>query len=445
MRLSFVVVKSTAVAALGGLLFGFDTSVISGSTAQLTQQFHLSGGALGLVVSSALWGTVIGAVFAGIPAQKYGRRDSLRVIAAFYVISTIGCALAWNLSSLLIWRFVGGLGIGGSSVLGPMYIAELAPARWRGRLVGCFQINIVVGVLLAYVSNACIGMLHLAQAEWRWQLGAPGVPAFLFLISLYSIPRSPRWLLMQSKTDEAVNVLRLLGIENPHEQMGEIVSSLREEESAGSADSLTSRKYRRPLILAITVGLFSQLTGINAILYYLNDIFTLAGASKISGNLQAVVIGATILVATLAAISIIDRFGRRMLLLVGTSGLIVCQLSIGYVFYTRQHLSLLVWLLMAFIVCFAISHGAVIWVYISEVFPTNLRAKGQSVGSSAHWISNAIISLIFPIMAAESAAAPFFFFAGAMVIDFFLVLFYYPETACVPLERMQHAMGNEQL
>jgi MFS family permease len=224
--------------------------------------------------------------------------------------------------------------------------------------------------------------------------------------------------------------------------MRDIVSSLWEEESTGTPEPLTSRKFRRPLILALTVGLFSQLTGINAILYYLNDIFTLAGASKVSGNLQAIVVGATILVATLAAISIIDRFGRRILLLVGTMGLIVCLSSIGYVFYVRQHLNLLVWLLMAFIVCFAISHGAVIWVYISEVFPTHLRAKGQSVGSSAHWISNAIISLLFPILAEKSAAIPFFIFAAAMVIDFFLVLFYYPETAGVPLEKMQDAINN---
>jgi sugar porter (SP) family MFS transporter len=444
MKLPFVVVKSTVVAALGGLLFGFDTSVISGSTAQLTRQFHLSAGALGVAVSSALWGTVIGALFAGIPGQRYGRRDSLRVMAGFYVVSALGCAFAWDLRSLLLLRLIGGLGIGGSSVLGPMYIAEMAPPQWRGRLVGFFQINIVVGVLLAYVSNGLIGLLHLGTNEWRWQLGAPAIPALLFLISLFGIPRSPRWLLMQSRPIEALRVFEMIGIENPRQEMEMIVSSLREEESFGNQDSLTSRKYRRPVVVAFTVGLFSQLTGINAVLYYLNDIFALAGASKISGNLQAIVIGVTILVSTLAAISIIDRFGRRRLLLVGTVGLIFCQSSIGYVFYTREHLNLLIWLLMGFTVCFAFSHGAVIWVYISEVFPTHLRARGQALGSSAHWISNAIISLIFPILAKHSGATPFFAFAAAMVADFFIVFFYYPETAGISLEKMQHAMNLDR-
>lgn len=442
MKLSSHVIKSTIVGSLGGLLFGFDTAVISGTTAQLTQQFHLSEGALGFTVASALWGTVIGAIFAGIPGQRYGRRDSLRVMAAFYIVSAIGCALAWNLPSLILFRFIGGLGIGGSSVLGPMYIAELAPANWRGRLVGFFQVNIVVGILLAYISNAYLGTLHLGSIEWRWQLGVSGIPAFLFLLALFRIPRSPRWLLTQSREAEAMQVLHLIGVDDPQREKDEIVLALREE-GVGSQDSLTSRKYRKPVILALTVGMFSQLTGINAVLYYLNDIFSLAGATKVSGNLQAIAVGATNLVATLLAMSIIDRFGRKKLLLIGTVGLFACLSAIGTIFYTRQHLNLLVWLLMGFIACFAISHGAVVWVYISEVFPNRLRAKGQSLGSSSHWVSNAIISLVFPLLAKQSGSAPFFFFAAAMVVDFVLVFFYYPETARVSLENMQHAIGKE--
>ena len=441
MTLSRHVVKATAVGALGGLLFGFDTAVISGTTAQLTQQFHLSQQALGFTVASALWGTVLGAITAGIPGQRFGRRDTLRVMAAFYIISAVGCALAWSLPALVVFRFIGGLGIGGSSVLGPMYIAELAPADWRGRLVGFFQVNIVVGILLAYISNAWLATLSLGGAEWRWKLGISALPALLFLVMLFAIPRSPRWLLTQGRADEALAVLRLTGTPDPEADRDEIVRSL-EEEGTGKIDSLLSPKYRRPVILAVTVGLFSQLTGINAVLYYLNDIFAYAGASTISGNLQAIAVGATNLVATLIAMSIIDKVGRKKLLLTGTVGLVFCLAAIGAIFATRQHLDLLVWLLMAFIACFAVSQGAVVWVYISEVFPNRMRAKGQSLGSSAHWISNAVISLVFPVLAHHSNATPFFFFAAMMVVDFFLVLLVYPETARVSLERMQRTIGH---
>ncbi len=441
MKLSGVIVKSTIVAALGGLLFGFDTAVISGTTAQLTAEYRLSHAALGFTVAAALWGTVIGAIFAGIPGQRYGRRDSLRVMAAFYVVSALGCAFAWSLPALIVFRVIGGLGIGGSSVLGPMYIAELAPTKWRGRLVGFFQVNIVVGILLAYISNAMLGALHLGAVEWRWKLGVSGIPAVLFLLALFFIPRSPRWLLTQGRTSEALHVLEITGVEAPRREMDEILQAIREE-GTGKADSIMARKYRLPVFVAITVGMFSQLSGINAVLYYLNDIFSFAGASKVSGNLQAIAVGATNLVATLLAMSIIDKFGRKKLLLTGTVGLIGCLLAIGYIFKTHRHLELLVWLLMGFIASFAISQGAVLWVYISEVFPNRLRARGQSLGSSAHWISNALISLVFPLMAGASRSLPFFFFAAMMVLDFVLVFFFYPETAGVSLEDMQHAIAK---
>jgi sugar porter (SP) family MFS transporter len=442
MKLPSHVIKSTIVGALGGLLFGFDTAVISGTTAALTQQFHLSQAALGFTVASALWGTVVGALTAGMPGQRYGRRDSLRVMAAFYVVSAIGCALAWNLPVLILFRFIGGLGIGGSSVLGPMYIAEIAPAQWRGRLVGFFQVNVVAGILLAYISNYLLGTLQLGATEWRWQLGVSAIPAVLFFVALFFIPRSPRWLLTQSRDVEALEVLRLIDVDNPQREMKDIVESLHEE-GEGESESLIAPKYRLPLFLAITVGMFCQLTGINAVLYYLNDIFTLAGATKVSGNLQAIAVGATNLVATLIGMSMIDRLGRKKLLMAGTVGLIACLSTIGYMFYFHRHLSLLVWFLMLYIACFAISHGAVIWVYIGEVFPTRLRAKGQSLGSSSHWITNAIISLIFPLLAKKSGAVPFFFFAAMMVLDLFLVWFYYPETARISLENMQHALARE--
>ncbi len=442
MTINSHVVKSTVVGALGGLLFGFDTAVISGTTQALTQTYRLSPTLLGVTVSSALIGTVVAAMTAGIPGQRFGRRDSLRVMAVFYVISALGCAFAWNWPALIVFRFIGGVGIGGSSVLGPMYIAEIAPTEWRGRLVGFFQVNIVVGILLAYMSNYWIGSLHLGAHEWRWQLGISGVPAILFLIALFGIPRSPRWLAMQAQLGEALDVLRLTGIPKPEQELKEIVASIHLERSA-AAEPLFSRKYRKPVILAITVGMFCQLSGINAILYYLNDIFALAGASKVSGDLQAVAVGATNLVATLLAMAVIDRIGRRKLLLIGTVGLTVCLAAISAVFFTHKHLGWLVWLLMAYIACFAVSQGAVVWVYISEVFPTSVRAKGQSLGSSSHWVTNAIISLVFPMMAMSSGAYPFIFFAVMMVLDFFLVLFYYPETSNISLEQMQHSFGIE--
>jgi sugar porter (SP) family MFS transporter len=440
MTINSHVIKSTMVGALGGLLFGFDTAVISGTTHALTQVYHLSPALLGVTVSSALVGTVIGAMTAGIPGQRYGRRDSLRVMAIFYVISALGCAFAWNWPALIFFRFIGGVGIGGSSVLGPMYIAEIAPTEWRGRLVGFFQVNIVVGILLAYVSNFLIGMMHLGAHEWRWQLGISALPALFFLVALFGIPRSPRWLSMQMKLEEALDVLRLTGIPNPKEDRDEIVASIHMERST-SADPLFSKRYRFPVFLAITVGMFCQLSGINAILYYLNDIFALAGASKVSGDLQAVAVGAANLVATLLAMTVIDKIGRKKLLLFGTAGLAFCLSAVSYVFLTHRHLDWLVWLLMIYIAFFAVSQGAVVWVYISEVFPTRVRSKGQSLGSSSHWVTNAAISLVFPLMAVSSGAYPFIFFAAMMVLDFFLVLFYYPETSNISLEHLQTNLG----
>lgn len=442
MTINSHVIKSTIVGALGGLLFGFDTAVISGTTHALTLAYHLSPALLGITVSSALVGTVIAAMTAGIPGQKFGRRDSLRAMAIFYVISAIGCAFAWNWPALIFFRFIGGLGIGGSSVLGPMYIAEIAPPSWRGRLVGFFQVNIVVGILLAYVSNFLIGNLHLGATEWRWMLGVSGVPAALFLLMLFFIPRSPRWLAMQSNLDEALTVLRQIGDPRPQQELDEIVASIHLERSTSKV-RVFSRQYRLPVFVALTVGMFCQLSGINAILYYLNDIFELAGATKVSGDLQAVAVGAMNLVATLGAMSVIDKFGRKKLLLTGTVGLAICLTMISILFLTRTHMSWLVWLLMAYIACFAVSQGAVVWVYPGEVFPTRARAKGQSLGSSAHWVTNAAISLIFPVLAKSSGAYPFVFFTAMMVIDFFLVLFYYPETKGISLEQMQYHLGVE--
>jgi SP family arabinose:H+ symporter-like MFS transporter len=434
--------KATAVGALGGLLFGFDTAVISGTTHSLTIAYGLSPKALGITVAMALVGTVIGAMSAGIPGQKWGGRETLRVLAVFYVLSALGCAFAWNWHALLVARFLGGLGIGGSSVLGPVYIAELAPAKTRGRLVGTFQINIVIGILLAYLSNYLIGRLGLGTAEWRWQLGVAAIPAFLFLVLLFGIPPSSRWLVTQKRVDEARAVLQSMGAENPEGELKEIVDSIHLERLQTS-EPLFSWKYRFPLFLAITIGMFNQLSGINAILYYLNDIFTAAGYSKMSGDLQAVAVGGMNLLATFLGMAMIDRLGRKTLLLIGSVGTAACLFGVSWVFFTNSHQSSLLWFLVMYIAFFAISQGAVIWVYISEVFPNRVRAKGQSVGSSSHWIMNAIIAYTFPQLAKSSGAYPFVFFGAMMVLQFFVVLSFYPETKGYSLEGMQHRLGIE--
>ncbi len=442
MSLNANLAKATAVGALGGLLFGFDTAVISGTTHSLSATYDLTPWTLGVTVFMALGGTVLGAMFAGFPGQKWGARETLRVLAAFYVLSAVGCAFAWNWEVLLVARFIGGLGIGGSSVLGPVYIAELAPARMRGRLVGAFQINIVIGILLAYLSNFAIARQGLGAAEWRWQFGVAAFPAVLFLVMLFAIPPSPRWLVAHKRVDEARAVLQMMGSEDPEGELHEIVQSVHLERMQES-EPLFTRKYRLPIFLAITIGMFNQLSGINAILYYLNYIFEKAGYSKVSGDLQAVAVGGMNLVATLLAMTVIDKIGRKPLLLIGSVGTALCLFGVSVIFFTNQHQAALVWLLVAYIAFFAISQGAVIWVYIGEVFPNLVRAKGQSLGSSSHWVMNAIISLTFPLLAKSSGAYPFVFFGAMMILQFFVVLFIYPETKQVSLEQMQQRLGIE--
>lgn len=437
MSLNRSLIKSTVVAALGGLLFGFDTAVIAGTTQGLTEKFHLSPGLLGVTVAIALWGAIAGAMSAGIPGERFGRRDSLRVLAMLYLISALGCAFAWGWYPLLCFRFVGGLGIGGSSVLGPMYIAEISPAKLRGRLVGLFQFNVVFGILLAYFSNYLIALMNFGSLQWRWMLGVAAIPAGLFLLMLLGIPQSPRWLAGKRRVEEAREVFLRVGEQNSEQELGDILESMHLERAK---EPLFSGKYRLPIFLAVSIGVLNQLAGINAILYYLNDIFARAGFSALSGDIQAVAVGATNLLFTVIAMAVIDRIGRKMLLLIGSVGMAITLAGVAAVFFTSQHESLLVWLLMGYIAFFAVSQGAVIWVYISEVFPNRVRAKGQSLGSASNWLANAVISAVFPLMAATSGAYPFVFFSLMMVLQFFVVLFIYPETKGLSLEEMQRKL-----
>lgn len=445
MALNTYLIRSTVVGALGGLLFGFDTAVISGTTHQLSQVYSLTPTTLGVTVGIALVGTILGAATSGVIGQRIGGRETLRIMALLYVLSAVGCAFAWSWPVLLIARFIGGIGIGGSSVLGPVYIAEIAPPKWRGRLVGMFQINIVVGILLAYFSNYAIGQYFSAHPvnaadAWRWQLGIAGIPAALFLVLLYTIPRSSRWLVTRNRIDEARKVLELIGTPDSEAELREIQESIHFEKSA-LHEPLFQVKYLVPIYLSVTLALFNQLSGINAILYYVNDIFAAAGFSRASGAMGAVLVGAVNLVFTLIAMAVIDKLGRKTLLLIGSVGMAGSLAVVGTIFKMHAHQGLLVWMLMGFIAMFAISQGAVIWVYISEIFPNRVRAKGQSLGCMAHWVMNAIISFSFPaIVAAMGDSIPFYFFAAMMALQFVMVLWLFPETKGLSLEQLQRKL-----
>jgi len=431
-----VLARSALVGALGGLLFGFDTAVIAGATRSLTATFALTPFWLGVTVSMALWGTVIGALGSGALGERMGGRGALRVMAALYLISALGCAFAWNWDALLVFRLIGGLGIGGSSVLGPVYISEMAPAQWRGRLVGLFQIMVVLGILLAYFSNYCVALYQLGAMEWHWELGIPALPALVFLVLLYGIPRSARWLVTQNRIEEAREVLQLIGIPDTRAELAEIVQSVHLDRSL-RRERILQAKYAFPLFLAIATGIFNQLSGINAILYYLNSIFASAGFSQMSSSRQAVIIGLTNLIATLLAMAVIDKVGRKRLLLIGAVGMAFCLGGVAWLFQTGAQSALLLWLLVGYITFFAISQGAVVWVYLSEIFPNKVRAKGQSVGASAMWITNALIAWFFPLVAARSHAFPFYGFAAMMALQFVLVLWLWPETKGKSLEQIQ--------
>ena len=440
MRPNLNLMKATLTGALGGLLFGFDTVVISGAIDSLVKLYNLSPQGKGWTVAIALIGTVAGALGAGHVGQKIGGRETLRITAVLYVVSAIGSALAWNWPMLMLFRFAGGLGIGASSVLGPVYIAELAPAKWRGRLVGAFQFNVVFGILAAYSSNYLIRTLHLGSLEWRWQVGIAALPALGFLALLFGIPRSPRWSASKGRNEEALAVLKLMGDPNPEAELADIQSALAEEH-ATAHEPVFQWKYRYPLFLAISIGAFNQLAGINSILYYLNSIFASAGFSQISGDQQAIAIGFTNLVFTIVGMSVIDKLGRKTLLLVGAVGTASCLAAVSWLFATNSHPGALVWVLITYIAFFALSQGTVIWVYIGEVFPNAVRTKGQGVGNASHWFMNTAIQLAFPMVVAQiGRSAPFTFFAVMTGLQFVVVLLVYPETKGQTLEALQRRL-----
>jgi sugar porter (SP) family MFS transporter len=343
----------------------------------------------------------------------------------------------------VLWRFLAGIAIGGSSVLAPVYLAEIAPAKRRGALVGLFQMNIVVGILLAYGSNFCVARLVGGADMWRIKLAMAALPALLFSGLLFTIPQSPRWLALKGRAAEAAASLRRLGSADPQLQLAEYAAGAPALPAA--RQTLSWSAHRRPILLAVGLACFNQLSGINAILYYLGDIFAAAGFSGLSADAQSVAVGAMNLLATLLGLALIDRLGRKTLLLLGSVGMAAALLGVALIMRNDAARSWLLALLIAFIACFALSQGAVIWVYLSEIFPTAVRARGQSVGSSAHWLLNAMITGVFPVIAAHSKAAPFAFFSLMMVLQFVTVLFFFPETRGMPLEQMPDLMRGRRL
>jgi MFS transporter, SP family, xylose:H+ symportor len=443
-RLTRFLIASALIAALGSFLFGFDTAVISGTTDWLRDTFQLSSFSLGFTVSSALIGTIIGSLIVGGPADRYGRREILFLLAVLYFLSALGSATAWNWEVFLLFRFLGGIAVGGASVVSPMYITELAPAKYRGRLVAITQFNIVLGILLAYLSNYIIGSFHLGGEECRWMFGVMAIPAAAFFFLLFLTPQSPRWLIARSRANEARSIFERCGM-TPFEANEEITAIERSFDTGHHAttEPFFTKKYAKPILLAVAIAAFNQLSGINALIYYTAYIFKMAGAGAESALLQSVIIGITNLVFTMAAMTVIDRFGRKRLLFVGSWGYIISLGTAAYAFYSGTGGMLLLASLLVFIASHAFGQGAVIWVFISEIFPNRVRARGQALGSFTHWIMAAVISWTFPMIAAASGWMAFAFYAVCMCGQLVWVMFFMPETKGITLEKIQMEMGIE--
>ncbi|WP_442590831.1 sugar porter family MFS transporter [Pedobacter sp. AW31-3R] len=420
------------IVALGGLLFGFDTAVISGVEKTIQELFRLSPFWQGFTISSALIGTVIGALFSGGPADKYGRKPLLFLTGALFGISAIASGLVTNLPLFIVFRFIGGLAIGASSVIAPMYISEISPAGVRGRMTALFQFNVITGILLAYVSNYFLRDIA-GEDSWRYMLGVGSIPSVVFFFLLFLVPESPRFLIRSGKVTEARAVLEKSGMEAVDKEIEDIELSLDERK-----ESLFSKRFIKPITLAFLVAMFNQFSGINAILYYAPRIFELSGVSAADAYLQPIIIGVTNGIFTMVGLVVIDKVGRKKLLISGSIGMTVCLGLVARSFYLQdfEGYGLLIFL-MGYIMFFAFSTGSVIWVLISEVFPNSVRGQGQSLGSFTHWFFATVITFLFPVVVGESTFGggyAFTFFAVMMVLQALVVWKYFPETKGRTLE-----------
>jgi len=429
--------------ALAGFLFGFDTVVISGAEQTIQKLWGLSAGMHGLAMGSALYGTVLGSLLGGWPADKFGRKKTLLFIGILYVVSAVGCGFANGVGVFIAARIIGGIGIGISTVVAPLYISEIAPPKYRGRLAGMFQFNIVFGIVVAYLSNAVIARVG-GENAWRWMLGIAALPSVVYAVMCFGLPESPRWLLSR-RGDRAggLAVLRLIEPELPQAQLeahaDELMAAARVEQA--SASKFWTWRLRVPIFLAILVAFFNQLSGINAILYFAPRIFEMTGLGTKAALLQSVGIGITNLIFTFVGLWLIDRLGRRTLLFIGSVGYITSLSLTAWAFFTA-HYSIVQVCIFAFIAAHAVGQGAVIWVLISEIFPNRHRAEGQSLGSFTHWFFAALLTTFFPkLVEAFSPGSVFLFFAFMMVLQLVWVKFMVPETKGVPLEQIQKQLG----
>lgn len=429
------------VSALAGFLFGFDTVVISGAEQTLQKLWNLSPAMHGMAMAAALYGTVVGSLIGGWPTDRFGRKPTLLAIGVLYIVSTMWSALAGDVTSFILARVMGGLGIGISTVAAPLYISEIAPAAYRGRLTGMFQFNIVLGIVVAFLSNALLS--GLGPDAWRWMLGVAAVPSVIYTMLCLWIPESPRWLLSRADSRaKGTAVLRLIEADATPAQIeahvDEIVTASSEQKTPAR---FWTKRLRVPILLAFLIAFFNQLSGINAILYFAPRIFELTGMGEKAALLQSVGIGVTNLIFTFLGVWLIDRIGRRTLLYIGSFGYIASLGLTAWAFFTETY-AIVPACIFAFIAAHAIGQGAVIWVFISEIFPNRHRAEGQTLGSSTHWIFAALLTTFFPSLV--SAFAPgwvFLFFCGMMVLQVIWVKTMVPETKGVPLEEMQNRLG----
>lgn len=425
-------------AALAGFLFGFDVVVISGADKKLQALWGSSEAFHGAVVMGmALWGTVVGAIFGGIPTNKFGRKNTLIVIGILFAVSAIGSALSNDPYVFAFARFIGGLGVGASTIAAPAYISEIAPAKDRGRLVAMYQFNIVFGIMIAYLSNYLLS--DIGENAWRWMLGVEAIPAVLYILFALKLPKSPRWLLSQSREDEAREVLNIIDPQaDVNEQIREFNSH---SDKSDKSETIFIKKYRFPLMLAFFIAFFNQFSGINAVLYYAPRIFEEAGLGESSALLNSIGLGVTNLVFTLLGVFLIDKLGRKTLMYIGSVGYIISLGLLASAFLLGWTGMAVPIFLFLFIGAHAVGQGAVIWVFISEIFPNHLRASGQAFGSSTHWVLAALIPSLFPfLLKLVGGGLVFLVFAVMMVFQFLFVAFMMPETKGKTLEELEDIM-----